>query len=80
MNLYAFTLAVFTVICGIKRDCLLSINAGLLLLTALIVARFFDSDYGFVVRGVAFIIVGIGFLGMNVWVLAKRKNKKELSA
>ena len=36
------------------------------LLAALIVTRFFDANVSFVVRGVAFIILGIGFLGANL--------------
>jgi uncharacterized membrane protein len=79
MNFYVFALGVFTLVRGVKRDSLLSMNEGLLLLTALIISRFFDGDYGFVARGVAFIVVGFGFLGMNLWVLINRKNKKELS-
>jgi len=42
------------------------------MLAALIILRFFDSDLGFVVRGLAFITVGIGFLVTNV-VLIRRK-------
>ncbi len=38
----------------------------MLMLAALIITRFFDSDLGFVVRGLAFIGVGIGFLAANV--------------
>jgi hypothetical protein len=44
----------------------------MLMLAGLIVTRFFDSDLGFVVRGLAFIGVGIGFLATNV-VLIRRK-------
>jgi uncharacterized membrane protein len=79
MNVYVFALGVFTLVRGVKRDSLLSMNEGMLLLTALIVSRFFDSDYGFVARDVAFIVIGLGFLGMNLWVLVNRKNNKELA-
>ncbi|MDR1145533.1 MAG: DUF2157 domain-containing protein [Verrucomicrobiales bacterium] len=77
MNLYVFALGVFTLARGVRRDSWLSMNEGLLLLVALIVSRFFSADYGFVARGVAFIMVGVGFLGLNGWVLARRNKRKE---
>ncbi|MDR1192542.1 MAG: DUF2157 domain-containing protein [Verrucomicrobiales bacterium] len=79
MNAYVLALGVFTLVRGARRDSLLSMNEGVILLVALMVSRFFNEDYDFVARGVAFVMVGAGFLGMNAWVLVKRKNKKELS-
>ena len=45
----------------------------MLLLTALIVMRFFDTDVGFLIRGLAFIAAGVGFLVVNIILLKRRK-------
>jgi hypothetical protein len=47
-------------------------NAGMTILSALILCRFFDADIGFVARGVAFIVIGAGFLLANLMMLRKR--------
>ena len=44
----------------------------LLVIAALAIARFFDSDLGFVTRGLGFIVVGAGFLVANVIFFKKR--------
>jgi hypothetical protein len=48
------------------------VNTGLLVLSALIIARFFDSDLSFLARGVAFILLGAGFLTANVVILRRK--------
>jgi hypothetical protein len=48
-------------------------NAGLLVLAALIMARFFDSQFGFVIRGIAFIVLGVGFLAANVYLVRRAR-------
>jgi hypothetical protein len=73
MNLYVFALAVMALRSGIAHGRFAETNAGMLLLTALIVMRFFDTDVGFLVRGLAFIIAGIGFLVVNAMLLKRRK-------
>lgn len=70
-NLYLFALGLVTTITGIRNGHLGTVNAGMLILAALIVSRFFDSDLGFVIRGLAFILVGIGFLLTN-WMIIRR--------
>lgn len=75
VNVYVLALGIFTLARGVRRDSLLSMNEGLLLVAVLVTCRFFDSDYGFVARGVTFILVGAGFLTMNVLVMKKRRDK-----
>ncbi|MGH7599461.1 MAG: DUF2157 domain-containing protein [bacterium] len=72
-NLYLFALGLATTITGIRNGHLGTVNAGMLILAALIVARFFDSELGFVIRGLAFILVGIGFLLAN-WIIIRKNN------
>ena len=73
LNGYVLLLAVSILIGGFRNDRLLHVNAGMILLAALIISRFFDSELGFVIRGVADILVGIGFLTVNYLFLKQRK-------
>ncbi|MBM3861508.1 MAG: DUF2157 domain-containing protein [Verrucomicrobia bacterium] len=71
-NVYVLVVAVTLIASGVKVQRLGIINAGMLLLSALILCRFFDADLGFVARGIAFILIGTGFLVTNL-VLLRRK-------
>ncbi len=71
-NLYLAGLGIGTLVIGLRRRRLGTVNAGMVVLAAVILCRFFDSDLGFLVRGVAFILIGIGFLTTNL-VLLNRK-------
>ncbi len=57
---------------GIQQVKQVRMNVGLVVATALIVARFFDTDLGFLLRGLIFIALGIAFLVANV-VMLRRK-------
>jgi len=71
-DVYLFALGLGTLMAGVRERRLGVVNGGMLVLAALILARFFDSDLGFVVRGVAFIVMGGLFLTTNL-VLMKWK-------
>ena len=47
-------------------------NVGLLVMAALILARFFDSDLNFLLRGLIFIALGIAFLMANLMMLRRK--------
>lgn len=49
------------------------LNYGLLIVTAVIVCRFFDIDIGFEVKGLLFVAVGFGFFLTNYIMLKKKK-------
>ncbi|HAC15860.1 MAG TPA: DUF2157 domain-containing protein, partial [Bacteroidetes bacterium] len=51
-------------------------NYGLLIITMLVISRFFDADINFVIRGILFILVGIGFFVANYWMVKQRKSKQ----
>jgi uncharacterized membrane protein len=68
-NLYLLALGIGTLVIGMRTHRLGVVNAGMLVLAAVILCRFFDSDLGFVLRGVAFISIGIGFLITNLVLL-----------
>ncbi|MDH7911779.1 DUF2157 domain-containing protein [Winogradskyella sp. SYSU M77433] len=49
------------------------LNYGLLIVTAVVVCRFFDIDIGFEVKGLLFVAVGFGFFLTNYIMLKKKK-------
>lgn len=71
-NLYVFSTGVALLVMGVRRHHLGTVNGGMLILSALVFCRFFDSDLGFVLRGVVFIALGAGFLLAN-FLLLRRK-------
>jgi uncharacterized membrane protein len=73
LNAYLFALGLGTTTSGLQKQSMPQMNAGLLVLAALIMARFFDSQFGFVVRGVAFIVLGVGFLAANVCLVRRTR-------
>ncbi len=73
VNILLFLLGIFYIRRGIRMDHLGILNYGLLIITALIVCRFFDTKIPFILRGVLFIMVGIGFFIANFRMFQKRK-------
>jgi len=76
INLFVFVIGMLTIKDGAKQDHLGILNSGLLIITALVICRFFDSDLSFVIRGILFISVGAGFFATNYWLLKKRKTNE----
>jgi uncharacterized membrane protein len=74
-NLLILVLAIYTIRDGAQRNHLGILNYGLLIITALICCRFFDTDFSFVVRGLLFIGVGVGFFVTNYYTIQKRKKQ-----
>lgn len=74
-NVFILVLAVYTIREGAKADHLGRMNYGLMILTLLIICRFFDTDLSFVIRGLLFVLVGLGFFGMNYRMVKKRKER-----
>lgn len=52
------------------------LNFGLLIITILITCRFFDTDFSFIVRGILFISLGLGFFLTN-YLMLKKRNRNE---
>lgn len=71
-NLYVFVVGISLLVRGFLSRHIGTVNAGLLIVFALILLRFFDEDLGFVFRGVVFVLLGLAFLVVNL-VLARRK-------
>jgi uncharacterized membrane protein len=76
INLFVFAIGILTIRDGARQNHLGIMNFGLLIITALILCRFFDSDLSFVIRGLLFVSVGAGFFVANYWLLKKRKTNE----
>lgn len=73
VNFLILVLAVRTIRDGAEQNHLGILNYGLLIITALICCRFFDTDFSFVMRGLLFIAIGAGFFVTNYYLIQKRR-------
>jgi hypothetical protein len=72
LDVYALGLGVELIARGLRANSTARTNFGLLIIAALGVARFFDSDLSFVTRAIGFIVIGVGFLLTNLLLFKKR--------
>ena len=70
-NLWLLALGVLTLVEGLRALSLGMANRGLAALAALVVARFFDTDLSFLVRGLAFVSFGLGCFALNFWLMRR---------
>lgn len=73
INFLILALGIFSIVLGIQKKNIGTLNFGLSLIAILVACRFFDSDLSFIVRGIIFVLLGIGFFLAN-YVLLKRKS------
>jgi uncharacterized membrane protein len=74
-SIYMFAGGIAYMVTGIKSNDSKTVNFGFALVSAVIVLRFFDTDLSFVVRGLVFVILGVGFLATNVFLGRRRAAK-----
>jgi hypothetical protein len=72
LNVFTLALGIFTLLRGVRGSRVVEANLGMLVVAILAIARFFDSDLEFFVRGIAFIAIGLGFLVTNLVVFKRR--------
>ncbi len=72
-NLLVAALGLFAVRIGINKSSYGVLNYGLLIITTLIICRFFDTNLDFIFRGILFISVGIGFFFANYLLIKKQR-------
>lgn len=77
INTWIFVLGLLTIRQGVQKNHLGLLNLGLIIISVLIICRFFDTQFSYVVRGLAFLVVGSGFFGANYWMLKQRSDAKE---
>ncbi len=79
-NLLLFVVGLATIAEGVHRQSLGVVNLGMIVVAVLVVVRFFDSDFGFIFKGFAFILVGIGFLVANIMLSRRLRTGPEAGA
>ena len=77
VNILTLALGVVVMLRGIKKNQLLTINFGLLIISVLILSRFFESDLSYLLRGIIFAVVGLAFFMTNYLLTKKRKNHEK---
>lgn len=65
-NVYMLAVSSLRIREGIRQAHLGLLNTGMLMLSVLFLARFFDSQLNFVLKGMVFILTGAGFLVINL--------------
>lgn len=73
INLLTLLIAVLTIREGAIRNHFGILNYGLLIITGLIICRFFDVNIDFVLKGFLFVLVGLGFFFANMWMMKRKK-------
>lgn len=71
-NIFFLFISLHTIRSGVDQQKLGLVNTGMLLLAAVIAARFLDIDFSFIIRGLVFMLLGLAFLGTNLY-LVRRK-------
>ncbi len=77
VNAYIFIIGLLIIIKGMRTDHLGKLNYGLVIITMLVIFRVFDSNLSIALRGLLFLIVGVGFYITNFQLLKKRKAHEE---
>ncbi len=75
-NLLIFVLGIVMIRNGVNTFNFSILNYGLLIISILIICRFFDTNMSFVMRGILFVMVGIGFFLTNYRMLKKQQKKE----
>ena len=71
INLYILGIGILKIIMGLQTGKFSVSSSGTFLVAFLLILRFFDTQFGFLARGISFIFIGGGFLTANV-LIAKR--------
>lgn len=79
INFLILGLGIATVKVGVDKYHFGILNYGLLIITALISFRFFDTNMSFVIRGSLFITIGVGFFSANYFMLKKHRSNHNKS-
>ena len=74
-NAYLALLGLICLIHGVRAVRIGLVNVGMMLLSAILIARFLDSSFNFVERGYAFVLLGIAFLVANLRMIKRKKRQ-----
>jgi uncharacterized membrane protein len=73
INLLILAIGIMTIREGARENHFGILNYGLLIVSALIICRFFDTELNFILKGVLFVAVGFGFFFANYWMARRKK-------
>lgn len=73
VNLIILAIGIYNIVQGSKTEHLGILNFGLSIITVWMGIRFLNSDLSFIVRGLLFMVMGIGFFTANYFILINRK-------
>jgi len=76
INILLLILGVMAIKIGVDKFHFGVLNYGLIIISVLIVCRFFDTNISFIVRGLLFVIIGVAFFLINYVMLKKQKKNK----
>lgn len=71
-NLAMMFLGVFYLRAGARTGRLAKMNLGFLIIMAVVLSRFFDSEISFVLRGLIFVIIGMAFFAANYYMMKQK--------
>lgn len=71
-NAYVLAAGITLLVAGIRAQKLGTVNGAMAIISALVLCRFFDTEMNFILRGVVFILLGVGFIVTN-FLLLRRK-------
>ncbi|AXT56585.1 DUF2157 domain-containing protein [Aquimarina sp. AD1] len=77
-NILVFALGITAIKIGTDKFNFGILNYGLLIVSILIICRFFDTDMSFIIKGLLFVIVGAGFFLTNYMMLKKQQKNSNL--
>jgi len=78
-NLILLALGISTIKRGVQLMQYSTLNYGLFIITLLVSYRFFDTQISFVIRGLVFISIGLGFFLTNYILYKKQVSSKQLN-
>lgn len=73
VNILTLLLAVYYIRKGDRENRFAKLNYGLLLMAGLVACRFFDSNLPFLLRGIAFMLIGVMLILINSYMHKKRQ-------
>ncbi len=77
VNLTVLALGIAIIRKGLAKLDFPTVNFGLVIISILIICRFFDTDITFALRGILFVTVGAGFFATNYLLIRKKKTLQD---
>jgi|WetSurMetagenome_2_1015567.scaffolds.fasta_scaffold00025_3 uncharacterized membrane protein len=71
-SLYEFAIGLVFLVRGLRSKSGASLNFGFLVITVVVLLKFFDGDWSFTARGIAFSVLGAAFLAANIFLSRKK--------